>query len=309
MFDVIIYHENCSDGISSAWVANKMNEHEDCTNSIILPCAAGKNPHIFFENLRGKRVLFCDICPTPEYLDSLAVIVNKITIIDHHVAALENIKPICEKYDNINVYRSDDKEKSGCILTWEYCFPSVSPPWFLEYISDRDTWSWKLPNSEAINSAMFQEKWITFSGLEKMYDLHGYDLDRLKNDLIEKGNQIMEFKRKTVDLFVNKADLCKYKNYNVWLYNCLPEYRSDVGNALLKRNISAGIAPDFAVAWHYDIPSGDFWLSLRSDDSKPDVCAIAKEIAENGGGHRNAAGVTVYKNSNIQLNQLFRGTK
>lgn len=62
-FDFVIYHQNCSDGISSAWVTTLVNPAAQQ-----IPCVAGKEPNVDIQTFNGKTILFCDICPTAEYL-------------------------------------------------------------------------------------------------------------------------------------------------------------------------------------------------------------------------------------------------
>ena len=110
-----------------------------------------------------------------------------------------------------------------------------------------------------------------------------------------------------IEKYIKSAIPCRYLNYNIWLYTCLPEYKSDVGNLLLNKDIiidENSFKPDFSVSWYYNFPTDEHWLSLRSDDTKVDVCKIAKQISSNGGGHRNASGVTINA-SEIKLRELF----
>lgn len=286
-FDYIIYHSNCSDGIGSAWTGTLVNN-----TCILIECVAGKNPDIDIECFRNKSLLFCDISPLPEYVEELLKNGSRVVVIDHHVTALNNI----EKFKNdITIIKSDDTSKSGCILTWDYFFTEPAP-WFLHYISDRDTWNWKLINSKEINTALFEDGHITFEGLTNLYNSYT-DL----NHFINRGKVIEEFRNKIINKFMKTAIPVKYKDYYVWLYSCLSDYKSDVGNQLLNKemvsvsNIRENnlIKPDFTVAYHYNITSNEYWLSLRSNDFGPDVCKIAKEISNTGGGHRNASGVTI----------------
>lgn len=317
-FDYVVYHQNCSDGISSAWVTTLVNK-----NATLVSCFAGKDPDIPTENLYEKTVLFCDISPIPEYLTKLQEQNAKVVVIDHHNDAVAKI----EHNTNIEIHTNKDNTKSGCILTWEYFFPDKPIPWFLEYISDRDTWNWKLPYSREINAALYEEKYITISGLDYLNLHEGDGIDKLKDELIREGRFIEETRKKLIEKFAKTAVLCKYQDSVgltgrdvvsstatgsikcVWLYNCLPEYRSDVGNYLLKRTFKDKEGNektvDFTSCWHYNIPTNEFWISLRSEDSKADVCEIAKTIDNKGGGHRNAAGCTIYGDSGIKLRDIF----
>lgn len=298
-FDYVVYHEYCPDGISSAWVTSLVNE-----NAIRIGCFAGKNP-VLSDSLTNKTILFCDICPTPEYLKLLVdQKVKHVLVIDHHKDAISKISNIPEisYFSFLTLYTNTDNTKSGCILTWEYFFPNKPAPWFLEYISDRDTWNFKLPFSKEINSGLVEDKHITMEGLNKLYS----NVFTLSN-ILSRGTIIEEFRNRHIEKFAKTAILCKYKDMYIWLYSGLPEYRSDVGNYLLNQKFKDehGVTrtPDFAVAWQYDIRSNEYWLSLRSENTKADVCEIAKCIDKKGGGHRNAAGCTI--NGDYELRTLF----
>lgn len=309
-FDYVIYHSNCSDGISSAWVTSLVNKH-----AIRIGCVAGKSPNIPIEDLREKKVLFCDISPTPEFLESIKSVCAKIIVIDHHIDAIHKIKQF--ECDNVVIYTSTDHEKSGCILTWEYFFPEINIPWFLKYISDRDTWSWKLPYSKEINIALFEDGHISMQGLDYLYMSAGISFTEKKHDnkteyywspnldnIIYRGISMLDNRNKMIEKYIRSAIPCKLRNTEkyVWLYTSLNDYKSDVGNALLSKPITDKQLPDFTVCWTYDLKSGDYWLSLRSNDDKVDICEIAKQLDTKGfgGGHRNAAGCTLSNGQSIR---------
>jgi oligoribonuclease NrnB/cAMP/cGMP phosphodiesterase (DHH superfamily) len=75
------------------------------------------------------------------------------------------------------------------------------------------------------------------------------------------------------------------KNYEVAFVNS-PLFGSEIGNDLLKQYPDV----DFSYTWRMT-SDGKYAISLRSDNNRADVAAIAQKF--NGGGHRNAAGCIV----------------
>lgn len=49
-FDYVIYHANCSDGISSAWVTSLVND-----SATRIGCVAGKIPNVDIETFCDRR--------------------------------------------------------------------------------------------------------------------------------------------------------------------------------------------------------------------------------------------------------------
>lgn len=309
-FDYVIYHENCMDGTSSAWVTTLVNP-----NAKLIPSSAYKSPdpNIYPElnTVTCNKIVFCDVTPTKPFLDLLIWHENKIVVIDHHndaICKLENyIKTSCTTTEAklFTLYTNKDNTKSGCVLTWEYFFPDKPIPWFLEYISDRDNWSFKLEYSKEINSALYEDKHITFEGLNQLLTA---DITDMKNSLIKRGTTLEDVRLTFIEKYAKLALLCKYKEMYVWLYQCLPEYRIDVGNYLLDKTTTDKegniIIPDFSACWQYDIKSDHYWFSARSNNNKVDICEIAKSLDTKGGGHRNASGFSII-GGNIKLRDIF----
>jgi oligoribonuclease NrnB/cAMP/cGMP phosphodiesterase (DHH superfamily) len=278
IYDSIIYHNPCSDGIASAWVVKHFN-----VSAELIPCFAGQNPQVDINNFRDKNIIFVDLCPNNDYLQQLINIVKHITILDHHISAYNYIDKELLKESNINYLF--DNYMSGCMITWQY-FSQDKIPWFLDYIGDRDLWSWKLPYSKEINTALYEDEHITFKNLSKLFDMQ-YTQEVFQR-FVHRGTILLEIKERQMKMFVKSAIPCKYQNYNVWLYTCSADILSDVGNALMDKTMKNGIKPDFTVGWRYNIILHEYILSLRSGSHAVDVSEICKKLG--GGGHRNAAG-------------------
>jgi oligoribonuclease NrnB/cAMP/cGMP phosphodiesterase (DHH superfamily) len=138
-FDSIIYHSGCPDGISSLWCALRYNKISE-----IIACKPGVDP--VFEH-KNRDILFVDISPSENYLLKIQSEVKSISILDHHKTTREIYTNIKDKLKD-NVKFIIDMNRAGCQITWDYFFPNIKRPWFIDYVADRDMWTWKLPNSK-----------------------------------------------------------------------------------------------------------------------------------------------------------------
>ena len=288
IYDIVLFHYPCQDGLASGWITNDFHQKQ---NSKIELYPIQHGDIIDLEKLTNKRVIFCDYAPSKEILDEIEKVTIKITILDHHISSQ---KALVDK-----PYAIFNMTKSGAGLTWEYFFPNVKMPDFIQMIQDRDIWTWKIPNSREFTSGFS----TVVSGIE-LYDFA--ELFELFDDLceypnknifyIELGNVI----NKTIMMKckqIAKEHLTKinyYKNYNVCIVNCSSELTSDLGNIL-----SSNDNVDFAVLWKYNHPKEEYYISLRSNN-KVDVSLIAKEYG--GGGHKNASGFAPKINPIILFN-------
>ncbi len=299
-FDFIVYHEYCSDGTASAWIVKRHNPLAKLVN-----CKAGQNPNLLNEEIQNKKIIFVDICPSVDYLTSIAQLANKIVILDHHISAYRNVENMENKPEN--VFTVFDMNKAGCMITWDFFNNQLTVPWFISYIQDRDLWKWELPNSKNINTALFEEKHITFNGLTSLYEKYitTEQINYFMEQLNERGAQINQFRNQLIEKESKKAIHCTFqfndKSFNVWLYSGPEDLRSDIGNALMQINFKNGLRPDFAVNWRYDLASNEFWLSMRGEEWSPDLSVICKEY--NGGGHPKASGCSLP--ASIPLRTIF----
>jgi len=288
LYDIILFHYPCQDGLTSAWVAH--NFHNNQNKEIELyPIQHGKE--INLKRLINKKVICCDYAPPLQVLNEIEKIASSITIIDHHISSQ---KALVDK-----TYAIFDMNKSGVGLTWDYFYPDNHIPLFLEMVQDRDIWSWKIPYSREFTSGFSTVcSSINMYDFDKLFELcyELYTNDSRINFYIDIGNIINKsnlLKCKYLALDHSKK-INKYNNYNVCIVNCSSELSSDLGNMLASTdNI------DFAALWRYNHPKEEYYISLRSDD-KVDVSIVAKEFG--GGGHKNAAGFSTKINPVILFN-------
>jgi hypothetical protein len=287
-FDIIVYHSNCSDGVGALWCANHYKNIE-----AKIPCKAGVNPELDAEN---KIILFVDICPKFDYLLEITKIAKNIVILDHHQSTLdlyEKNKKVLDENKNLKIIL--DMERSGCMLSWDYFFEGVQRPIFIDYIGDRDLWTWRLPKSKEINAGLFESNTIDQYDLTKLTGLLVDTENKMKQFEIE-GTMILKLQQKELKHGVKNALKCDFtfkdKVYKVWLSGGInPTLRSDLGNMLANKRFQDGSKPDFAAIYLYVFENDEWWISMRGVHGSPDLSKICSELG--GGGHYRSAGFTI----------------
>lgn len=301
-FDVIVYHGPCSDGTGGLWAAC----HYKPIN-IKCSCKAGSDPQGDFT---GMNVIFVDICPRIEYLKELTKIAKNVVILDHHKSSEQMILDNDELFKKMsNLHIEFDMNRSGCQMAWDYFFDvKTNPrPFFIDYIGDRDLWTWKLPSSREINAGLFELGYIDSFDLSKLSGLLENSEEK-KKYLESYGKIISTINKKEIDIGISKSIeaqmICSDKTYKIWLGgNFNSNLRSELGNALCLKSFEDGSMPDFSAFWQYDPKSDEWWISLRGiADRSPDLSVIASKFG--GGGHSLASGITIKNNSN-GLKSLF----
>ena len=276
IFDIVFFHYPCQDGLTSGWIVNKFHNN----NIELYPIQHGKKIDIT-DDFKNKKIIFCDYSPPLEILDELEKIAKEIVILDHHISAQKTLQN--------KDYAIFDMEKSGAGLTWEYFYPNIDMPNFVQMVQDRDLWKWEIQNSKELTSGLYticsSIEMYDFKKLFKIFD-ELYENPFKLDFYIEIGNitnkvLLMKCKYMAKD---HLTKITKYKDYNVCIVNCSSDMSSDLGNI-----ISSSENVDFAVLWNYNHPKEEYRISLRSNN-KVDVSIIAQEYG--GGGHKNASGLT-----------------
>jgi oligoribonuclease NrnB/cAMP/cGMP phosphodiesterase (DHH superfamily) len=179
-------------------------------------------------------------------------------------------------------------EYSGCQLTWDYFYPDIARPWFVDYVGDRDLWKWELPNSREINSAFYHCEYINDRKLELLDELNNEDIDKLINI----GKTVIEVQNKIINTQLKQSIECIFNvgetKYNVRVGCINRDLRSDLGNAMCTVPLKNGDLPDFSIVWNYDIIVNSWYISMRGTKNSPDLSVISKHFG--GGGHTRASG-------------------
>lgn len=230
------------------------------------------------DDIKGLNVLICDFSYKFPVLEQMLQQVNDLLILDHHKSAEFELKEIPD------VYKVFDMTHSGAYLTWKYFFDSDVPQ-LIQYIEDRDIWK-----NEKYMFKEFTVWWQTipfeFEEYEKYLD-DGVLLNMIKT----KGTGMLTLKEHNI------YNISKYAcpklmeigdDYYMIAYINTNTLKSDIGNFLVKDGYPL---VDFSAMYNIDDWTGRTFFSLRSSDSQVDVSEIAKKFG--GGGHRNAAGISL----------------
>ncbi len=281
IFDIVVFHYPCQDGLVSAWVANLY--HKSYNHIIILyPIQHGTPLNI--ERLKNKKVLFCDYAPANEYLNTLEKECASIIILDHHITAANRIN---------KKYAYFDMNRSGAGISWDYFFDTKRPD-FINWVEDRDLWTWKYNETAnfyaGIQLVLSTLKSDDYDGMFNIFD-ELFSIPTKSSYYIELGdliNRSIQNKAHSIASYHSKKSeryIRKMKEYNICIVNCPTDIISEVGSILTK-----DYNFDFAVLWRYNNPTSEYIVSMRSNNigkDAIDVSEIAKEYG--GGGHMNAA--------------------
>jgi oligoribonuclease NrnB/cAMP/cGMP phosphodiesterase (DHH superfamily) len=267
--NLVLYHHPCLDGFTAAWVAHRFFGE----NAEYRPVNYGREG-ITVDDVAGRIVYLLDFSMKQPVLREFAKYAHRIIILDHHHSAQQDLEPLLT---DGTVEGEFDMTRSGALMAWNYFFPKEEPPPFVEYVSDRDLWQFKLPRSKEVNAAMFSydysfETWDDFwvkgvSGLAA----EGATLRRqFMKDLSEIKNEA--------------ATRMTIAGHDVPVVNANHMFGSEICSQLAE-------GEKFS-AYYWINKNGDYVFGLRSTfESNFDVSEVAKRFG--GGGHKTASGFRV----------------
>lgn len=276
---LVIYHANCADGFTAAWVVRRHFMQHCGVEPELLAAKYGDEP----PDVSGRRVVIVDFSYPRDVLIEMSRSVRSIVVLDHHKSAAADLAGLD--------FALFDMERSGAGLAWDWFFaegPSVtapeSRPWLVDYVEDRDLWRWALPRSREINATL-----ATYDFDLNRWDVYGADKPEELRDLIDDGAVILRYQAREVAKHVERA-----RPASLWVSADLAHIVPVVNATTLISEIGNELARTypFAVMW-FQREDGRFVYSLRSAAENPehaDVSEIAKALV--GGGHKHAAGFT-----------------
>lgn len=262
---ICIYHGNCADGFTAAWVVRKALGAEVQFHAGMYGAAP--------PDVTGQVVYIVDFSYPRNVLEAMSAVAAQIVILDHHKTARDALEDLALG----NVIVKFDMERSGARITWDYFFPHDEPPRLLQHVEDRDLWRFELDGTREVQSALFSypydfavwDRLMTSpQAIETLYH-DGVAIERKhQKDVAE---LVAAFRRRMV-----------IGGYDVPVANLPYTLTSDAGGLMAE-------GEPFA-ACYWDTASGRTF-SLRSREGGLDVALIAQQYG--GGGHRNASGFRV----------------
>lgn len=250
----IVYHANCVDGFTSAYIASKFLDLDRCE---FFPETYGSQQPISFYRLRGfEAVVYLDFRPAIEEWSIHPGIVG--VVIDHHPKSFEDVKLAHPKWVNIL-----DSKYSGAMLTYMFFAGKPAESKLIHYVQDYDLYKFELPKSRQINAfiASVDKTFIEYQFLSKTLDNNPELCSVL-------GSAILK----------NQENMIKRINKNALKINNI----TYVNSAILVNELGDSHSGSVCI-WHV-MESGKFKCSFRGMN--------ARKLAQllGGEGHELAAG-------------------
>lgn len=279
--DIIIYHANCSDGLSAAAVALT-----NMPNAILVPGTYGYPKF----NFKYCNIYFVDFSYKEKDMEVLIKTNLSVTLIDHHKTAIDDTRALEQSYENFHWFVSEDNSMSGVGLAWSFWNNSKELPLVYRYIQDRDLWSWEL-DSKAVLKYIDTFISRTVEEYQKLAYLTIEDLEVYKKD----GLLLLAMEESLEDQMIKDSmtfiDIFEYTG--IPCLNVHGAFSSNIGSKIMTKYPET----DFVILWQST--KKGLKISLRSSDNNEDVSKIAQRISPQGGGHHNAAGVMVQSNHEV----------
>ena len=273
---LVIYHGNCADGFTAAWLANMY----------FAPSEAGRldawhvdhHAGVYHEpppDVIGRTVFILDFSFVPAVMLEIADKAAEVIWIDHHASAIKDMEGI----EHPRLKKLLSIERSGAYLTSKYFWPEAEPQDMVRLVDDRDRWVFADPRTRQFHASLFSRpyrigEWNKLSmDIEKAV-AEGEAIDRKHWKDIRELLDVMTTWEGIGGVSVPTANLSYIS-------------ASDACHELLERHPEA----PFAASW-YVRKDGKKVYSLRSrPGSEVDVGALAKKFG--GGGHKHASGFAV----------------
>jgi oligoribonuclease NrnB/cAMP/cGMP phosphodiesterase (DHH superfamily) len=286
---IVIYHGGCTDGTCGAWCFyHWMYTHPQPFADVkveYFPAFHGSQN--MPETLQGRTVVMIDFTYTEENMNKLITEAHYTLVLDHHETAKGRVQngPKCT-----TVF---DMDRSGCQIAWDV-FINQPRPWFVDYIADRDLWTWKLPRSKEVSAALYTlYEHDNIQTYAKLWNDSLFNQE-LKDQVADKGVVCQRYEQNIVEQLKSTAILMELGEHKVLAASCPWMFRSELGNQLAKDDRC-----DYALLYTLVPPKYDeeksevkpesFSISLRGIAEKGiDLSKIAEKYG--GGGHKLACG-------------------
>lgn len=265
---VVIYHgDNCLDGFGSAYAAWCHFRQLDLDTAYVA-ASHGETP----PDCQDREVYILDFSYKRPVLSELCRVARRVTILDHHISAQQELAGLEQEFDNLEVVF--DMERSGAAITWDY-FHHTPLPGLLACVQDRDLWRFQVPDSQHITAALMSyplefERWHTWA-----------TSDQALAKLADEGRAINRYREQLMAQYRQLAVMGTIAGYEVPIVNCPSAIVSELVGQL---------AQGYPFAAGYTDKGGQRRWSLRSTQEGLNVAEIARAFG--GGGHPRAAGFT-----------------
>lgn len=262
MRNLIIYHRNCTDGFTAAWIA-----HRALGGGELVAAHYGEAPPL----TKDRRVFVVDFSYPRATLDAMLADCDSLLVLDHHKTAAEDLAN--------HPHAKFDMAESGASLTWRHFHPDAAMPKLVGYVKDRDLWAWALPNSREVSEYIRLQP-TTLEGWDSL--AAQLDSDDGLTEAVSVGCALRAATAKRVEDAACHPVPLMIGGVPFQVTNATTDF-SELAGAL-SADTGAGAA-------YFVRQDGRVQFSLRSEARTVDVAAVAKLYG--GGGHPAAAGFDV----------------
>lgn len=262
-----IYHADCLDGLTAAWIVRQIYK-----DTIFYAAKYGDPPPFNLIN-ESTRVIIVDFSYSQTEMENIESIANTVLLRDHHESAIRKLYNWKKATYTNSIL---DITKSGAILTWEWFKYNKPIPAWIQAVGDRDIWEFKYPYTREICEYIYSKP-LTFEWLDEINNTPVEELI-IKGKILWKPKMDRWLKRIKDDAY--RTQIC---GYDVPIINVHPT--EGVSEIL---NIMAEGEP-FAVGYYYSKEHIVYSFRSKKDQSQSiNVAELAEKLG--GGGHKHAAG-------------------
>lgn len=283
---VFFYHGNCDDGFGSAWIAYRaMMKRKYQVEYIALH--HGHVPYNY-DHVKDKHVFFLDFCPNDNAFRYVKQIASSVVVVDHHKTAIEILK---DEPDHVHLFSNDF---SGCYLTAVYFNEEDTDfvPKLIRHLSDNDLWKHELEGTKEFIAylRLVDPADYTFEYFDEMNTCLESISSPFQSAAVinpyKIGAMILAQQEVQVKEVMKSAFFFEFPSgeQGMAVYHNAKSIVSRLGEELAKRSKT------FGLVLTVDYPKSTVKGSLRSVGDY-DVEQLA--LKYNGGGHKNAAGISL----------------
>jgi len=260
---VVIYHAECTDGFSAAYVAWKKfgdtAEYIGISHNDIVP-----------EGLKDKEIYLLDIAYDMVPLQQIIAENKRVVVLDHHVTREQEIRSAPE-----HRYGTD---QSGVGLAWEFFFPGAPLPILLSCIQEGDLWRF---NAEHVHELLAYVDIIPFEFAQWQEAVELVETQAGRQKAIELGSALITYRDRLLQKVAKNVHPVIFEGIRTLAINVnlTRSMISQLGNQM-----ASTMLPPIAILW--GVKHDRISVSLRGNGSV-DVGALA--VKYGGGGHKNAA--------------------
>jgi oligoribonuclease NrnB/cAMP/cGMP phosphodiesterase (DHH superfamily) len=268
MTTLCIYHSECLDGFTAAWVVRRYFLRNSLPN-VEFHAGVYNEP---LPDVFGKDVILVDFSYKRELMEILVQCAKSVLVLDHHDSAMRDLAGFTAP----NLTMFFDMERSGAMMAWHHFFPSENPPRLIRHVQDRDLWKFNLVNTKEIVAAVFSYAY-TFENWDKL-------IQTATSALAVDGIPILRKHYKDIkELLPVVSRQMLIGGHVVWVANVPKTMGSDAAEIQHQHGQIFG-------AYYYDAEKHRVF-GLRSGKGGIDVGAIA--FSYGGGGHKSSSGFRI----------------